>query len=375
MKIENLQKGQIIKNYKELCFILDINPTTGYSKIKQLNELQMYCNYSKDKNKFIINEIYETPIILLDRNNNKYIDLIANILVAYLHSINITNKKSVILTAGNMMEILGLVNENYNIGNRHKKELSQVLNINLLSVYYFYNNTRNEFKNIISRSLKSLKNRRVLDYITTKMIYTNDKRYIEATEEERSLIVDIEKTALNRLNLESFKDVFLQCKVREFQKIVKELTPSNWKYYFDAYKLFVGEVALKIEYDNLEIKKLELNKRALERTDKRLKLNDTMIDLITLKDNLINLIKYDLDLGDNIMIKYKDNLKELQQKVIKKESQILDIEKEIKELREENYKDINIEEYREYINKIRLESFTEEIDQLFEEFNNLQYID
>ena len=375
MKIEKLQKGQIIKNYKELCSLLEIKEVGGNAKKKQLNELQMYCNYSKDKNKFIINEIYETPIILLDRNNNKYIDLIANILVAYLHSINITNKKSVILTAGNMMEILGLVNENYNIGNRHKKELSQVLNINLLSVYYFYNNTRNEFKNIISRSLKSLKNRRVLDYIPTKMIYTTDKKYIEATEEERSLIVDIEKTALNRLDLESFKDVFLQCKVREFQKIVKELTPSNWKYYFDAYKLFVGEVALKIEYDNLEIKKLELNKRALERTDKRLKLNDTMIDLITLKDNLINLIKYDLDLGDNIMIKYKDNLKELQQKVIKKESQILDIEKEIKELREENYKDIDIEEYREYINKIRLESFTEEIDQLFEEFNNLQYID
>lgn len=365
MKVENLKGGQTIKNYKELCSILDIKPTTGCSKMKQLSELQMYCNYTKDKNKFIINEIYETPMLLLDRNNNKYIDLIANILIAYLHSIKVTNKNSVILTAGNMMEILGLVNENYNLGNRHKKELSQVLNIDILSIYYFYNNTRNEFKNIISRALKSLKNRRVLDYIPVKMIYTTDRTYREATEEERSIIVDIEKKALDTLKLRSLQDVFYNCKMREFQKITRKLSPNDWVYYFDAYKLFVGEVALKIEYDNLDIKKLELNQRALERTDKRLKLNDTMIDLITLKDSLIDLIKYDLDLADDIMLKYQKNLEELNKKINKKECDILEIKKEIEDIKESKYKEVDGEEYKEYVKNMKTYLINKEYEELF----------
>lgn len=365
MKIENLKEGQIIKNYKELCAVLDIPQTGGNAKKKQLNELQMYCSYTKDKNKFIINEIYETPILLLDRNNNKYIDLIANILIAYLHNIKVTNKNPIILTAGNMMEILGLVNENYNIGNRHKKELSQVLNVDILSVYYFYNNTRNEFKNIITRSLKSLKNRRVLDYIPVKMIYTKNKTYREATEEERAIIVDIEKKALDTLGLNSFKDVFYNCKMREFQRIVKRLSPHDWTYYFDAYKLFVGEVALQIEYNNLDIKKLELNKKALERTDVRLRLNDTMRDLIMLKDNLISLIMYDLDLGDNIIIKYKENIKELQQKICSEENKIMEIEKEIETLRESKYKEVDSKAYQAYVKQINTYLLSQEAEELF----------
>lgn len=373
MKIKNLKEGQVIKNYKELCTVLEIKVSSGNTKIKQLNELQMYCNFVKDKNKFIINEIYETPILMLDRTNNKYIDLIANILISYLHTKDITTKKSITLTAGNMMEILGLVNENYNIGNRHKRELSQVLNIDILSVYYFYNNTRNEFKNIISRSLKSLKNRRVLDYQLIKTIYTKDKKYIEATEEDISLIIDIEKIALNKLGLKNFKEVFLKCKLREFQKIVKKLLPTNWIYYFDSYKIYIGEIALKIEYENMNIKQLELNRRALERTDTRLKLNDTMKDLIRLKDNLISLIMYDLDLADNIILKYNENKKEIFDKINKKNEEIHNIYEEIEEIKESNNKDIDEIEYSKYIEMLHKNMLTDDNEVKEECYDNIPF--
>ncbi|MBZ9693385.1 GIY-YIG nuclease family protein [Clostridium sp. M14] len=63
IKIDNLQKGQTIKNYKELCSILDIkHATNGNTKNKQLEELKLYCKYEKDGNKFVIKEIYKTPI-------------------------------------------------------------------------------------------------------------------------------------------------------------------------------------------------------------------------------------------------------------------------------------------------------------------------
>lgn len=59
MKIQNLYQGQVLKNYKELCAILDINVEAGNSKKAQLKELERYVSYHKEGNKFIIDEIHE----------------------------------------------------------------------------------------------------------------------------------------------------------------------------------------------------------------------------------------------------------------------------------------------------------------------------
>lgn len=58
MKIENLSEGLIIKNYKELCSILEIKVEAGNSKKAQLKELERFVKYHKQGNKFIIDEIY-----------------------------------------------------------------------------------------------------------------------------------------------------------------------------------------------------------------------------------------------------------------------------------------------------------------------------
>lgn len=57
--IERLYERQIIKNYKELCEVLEIKPCAGNSKKSQLKELDTYCNYHKEGNKFIIDEIFD----------------------------------------------------------------------------------------------------------------------------------------------------------------------------------------------------------------------------------------------------------------------------------------------------------------------------
>lgn len=65
MKTENLKVGMIIKNYKELCSILEIKPTTSNSKKAQLKALEQCCKYHKEGQKFIVDEVYEnvTPVI------------------------------------------------------------------------------------------------------------------------------------------------------------------------------------------------------------------------------------------------------------------------------------------------------------------------
>ena len=65
MKIENLKVGMIIKNYKELCKLLEIPVKAGDSKKAQLKALEQVCMYHKEGNKFIVDSIVEnaTPII------------------------------------------------------------------------------------------------------------------------------------------------------------------------------------------------------------------------------------------------------------------------------------------------------------------------
>ena len=61
MNIDNLKEGMIIKNYKELCKLLDIRIYQGNSKDAQMKELAMYVDYEKQGQKFIIKEIYAFP--------------------------------------------------------------------------------------------------------------------------------------------------------------------------------------------------------------------------------------------------------------------------------------------------------------------------
>lgn len=61
MKIENLKKGMILKSYKELCSILETPIKSSNSKKAQLNELERYCKFHNDGNKFIIDKIYSIP--------------------------------------------------------------------------------------------------------------------------------------------------------------------------------------------------------------------------------------------------------------------------------------------------------------------------
>ena len=171
----NLQEGQIINNYKELCSILEIKATSGNGKVKQMEELSLYVNFHKEGYKIIIDKIIETPVITLDdilkNKNNKYITLVANIILEYLYNEPSELKEIPLLR---FMELLGLTNTNYKNGGRYKKELSQLYDIKIFSIYYFYSNTKNQFKQLIERCLNNLQKRSILFW--TKCIMIVDKK-------------------------------------------------------------------------------------------------------------------------------------------------------------------------------------------------------
>ena len=80
--------GMIIKNYKELCTILNEETKTGKAKQLQLKNWKRYFDWEKDGQKFIIVDIYDTPLPKEDLrrkgNNSIYKNYIELILLQYL---------------------------------------------------------------------------------------------------------------------------------------------------------------------------------------------------------------------------------------------------------------------------------------------------
>lgn len=66
-----LHEGQVIKNYKELCKLLDVEPTKGKGRKYHIREFERYCKYRKEGHKFIVEEVYSEPKEKIDgRVNN-----------------------------------------------------------------------------------------------------------------------------------------------------------------------------------------------------------------------------------------------------------------------------------------------------------------
>lgn len=61
MNLENIHVGLRVPNYRKLCELLDETIEAGNSKKAQLRRWEQFFAYQKDKNSFIITEIYNAP--------------------------------------------------------------------------------------------------------------------------------------------------------------------------------------------------------------------------------------------------------------------------------------------------------------------------
>lgn len=88
MNIDNLKEGQIVKNYKELCLLLDEAIKSGKSKKLQLDDWLRYFEYTREGNKYIIEKIHKEILPKEDArengNNSRYQEDISILLLDLL---------------------------------------------------------------------------------------------------------------------------------------------------------------------------------------------------------------------------------------------------------------------------------------------------
>lgn len=244
LNLDNIQVGQIISSYSQLCILLGIEPKKGgMSRVSQKKELEQYINFENiTRNKILIKDIYIIPRPKVDKrmegNNTMYRDCFIAGLISLLRK---SKKNHFLCSRGFLIEQLGFVNKNYRNCRSNPKETALELKIpeaNLLDFYMINNNKL--IKNIESN----------LDYFESKSYYFVDKvtavcikcdgkeEHRIATDDEKELILKCENEVKKTLGIQDNSDIFIRNMWTIFNSNVKKRLKdegSNISYYYKAY--------------------------------------------------------------------------------------------------------------------------------------------
>jgi len=273
----NLSIGQIIKNYKELCRLLNQEVKTSDSKKSQEKEFKQCFNWEKAGHKYIIIEIYQEPLEKNDKRSlgNKSI-YVQHIELLLLNHLSKQSGYKATLTLKNLCLLLGMINQEY-IKEDKKKLKANSDYITDFQINHFYQRTYQKLRKIIFDSLRNLKNRCLIDYEELIMININEminnKQCVttrKATDQERKYILEIKKQVLKDMGLESITLVYLKFKHNEFYNRINKLL-------IDKYDINYTYTDIKIIYSHKYI--IEALEQA-ELNMQKIMLNDKIVTVI-----------------------------------------------------------------------------------------------
>lgn len=265
-----LQVGQVIKNYKELCALLGEKEHGGDSRKAQLKEFARYFEWEKSGQKFLITDIYDTPLPKEDgRNKGKYVKCIEIVLLNYLskqkgYTCTLSKKK--------WWELLGMINRKYdNVSQEELLEINPV--ITKFEIRHYYQRCNKKLEEILFSALRSLSSRKLIDWeIETVIVTQNQEKqhYRVANEFEKKMILRAERYVLHKImHLEKMFNVFAKQKQDEFYRLVNELLENSldkdWQYYYKRVKIIYNhdQVVEAIPDLEAELRKLELNDKVV----------------------------------------------------------------------------------------------------------------
>jgi hypothetical protein len=252
--------------------MLELTPATNTTHRKrQLEDLERYCTYHKDGNKFIIDIIYQEPKEKLGVGLYKE-DI--ELLLLDLLARNKGNNYQVSLTIKNILRALEMVNDNfvnnYSYTDETKKylKLSETINVKpdiIGDVFYL---VKDKNKRNLQSALKDLADkglilwelrlnvcRRVIEYKyneDNQIIIQEDglpyildsyEQYDYATEKEKQYILKAEKEAMNEMNIKKKTFLNINKDARKiFDKLVSnKLKDNNIKFYYYTYDIHIIE--------------------------------------------------------------------------------------------------------------------------------------
>lgn len=253
MNLDNISENDIIKNYKELCVLLELPIETGGKKIKQMKWIEEYIKYEQNGHKFIIKKVDRNKKMLhiidgrkLPENHKGAYTKYINLLILNMLSRNEKNNNGnnvIIMSKLLLFTCLNMINQNYRYGSYNRKALAKYLGIDIMFVDEFFDTNTRKIKEAVESSLNFLQKRnKTIDWTTIRMIKTTSGEHREPTEKEWQIIVDCEDKSLEEMGANDMAHIIMNKKRDNYYKLVNsKLLKHNIEYSYSAYKIVFSE--------------------------------------------------------------------------------------------------------------------------------------
>lgn len=278
-----LELGMVVKNYKEMCRILNEQVCGGDSKKAQLKEWARYFLWEKRGQKFIILDIYDEPLPKDDgrQNKNIYVQYIEVILMKILSKQKNT-KEPFYITTNQLWKLLGMINNNYkNISLDDLNNMITDYEVTSFDMKKFYQRCNQRLREILFSSLNKLEDRALIKYeIETVIVFLDEDRktvYKPANDIQKKKILKAERKALLDMQLESKQHAYAKFKETEFFEKVNAYLHEwyGWEYTFNRVKInynksdvletvYRDEEKLRSDFEEMKLQRLGLNDRVVE---------------------------------------------------------------------------------------------------------------
>lgn len=275
-----LKMGMTVKNYKEMCKLLNESVSEGNSKKSQLNRWKCFFDYEKDGQKFIIGEIFDTPLPSFDARKLKdsiYVKYIELLLMEYLSK---QKGYTATLTKKDLYWMLGMSNLMYRDKDTTYETIKTAMNSDYSypasneDIQIFYQRADRKLNSILTSALKSMANRFLIKYTTEYVIFekvADCDRYSKeiarnvfriAGDEEVRLILKAQRESVGTLGYTSYSDLFLQNKVKDYFKELDNYVKVNygWEFVYSQIKIIylADEIERQMPIRADEIRRLTL---------------------------------------------------------------------------------------------------------------------
>ena len=231
---------KIYKNYKELCGAMGWEIYSGgNTKKKQLKELNNLCNYHKEGNKFIIDEVFENPILVFDNKRSQIMNELQT-MIFYLALKEGSNE--LIISKNRLLIALGLLNVNFMNIMCHKEKYAEYRNIPTYQVNEVISVAYTRICNHLNNTLKKLDDMslfRTTKDVISVTLQTGENRL--ATTDEIAHILKCETTILKEYGVEN-RNSIPYFELSNFKsKVTYLLKGKGIRNYYYSYRIIKNE--------------------------------------------------------------------------------------------------------------------------------------
>lgn len=180
MNLENISAGLRIPNYKKLCMLLGEHVEAGNSKLAQIRKWEQYFAFQRDKNAYIITEIYAVPKAV-DDQRMKYAQNLIPVLLKYLAVFGTSE-----LTFERWFVVLGMVSEGLYDEKKHE-EVCFLMGLKSSAIQKLLVMTNKLCRTSLMNVLRRLEKEAVITTSENEYIVTGNTRRLATVDERKQI--------------------------------------------------------------------------------------------------------------------------------------------------------------------------------------------